>query len=82
MSIEKHGQRFEDLGFGRILKYWHLIVLLFAIGGWYESTRANALLVEKSSTEIEELKTRTTRVEDAVVYLTQIVKDDRRHRYQ
>lgn len=75
---ERHGQRFEDLGFGRMLKYLPLIGLIFTSGALYESVRSNAILSNKLQTKSDDHEYRITKVEDAVVYLTQIVKDDRR----
>lgn len=74
---ENHGQRFEDLGLGRILKYLPLLALVFTAGAWYQSAKANAILAEKLEIKIDDHEHRITQVEDAVKYLAQIVKHDR-----
>lgn len=75
-----HGQRFEDLGFGRVLKYWPVLICLFTAGAWYNSTQALSKISDGHQTKIEEHEKRITQVEDAVKYLAQVVKDDRRRR--
>lgn len=75
--MSERGTRFEDLGLARILKYLPLIVLIFTSGAWYESAQANKILAEKLQTKEDNHEYRLTKVEDAIVYLTQIVKDDR-----
>lgn len=75
-----HGNRFEDIGMGRILKYWPVLICIFTAGGWYQSSSALSRLTEKHQVKIEEHDERITKVEDAVNYLAQIVKDDRRRR--
>lgn len=77
--MDKHGQRYEDFGIGRIFKsYLPIIGLIFTSGALYESVRANAILSVKLQAKSEDHETRITKMEDAVLYLTQIVKDDRR----
>lgn len=73
-----HGERFEDIGFGRVLKYLPYLIMIFTSGSWYQSAKANAILADKLQVETDQHEHRLTKVEDAVVYLTQIVKDDRR----
>lgn len=76
-----HGHRFEDVGLARLIKdYGPLICLVFTLGGWYQESRANIKLSEKIQAKIENHETRMTQVEDAVKYLAQIVKEDRRNR--
>lgn len=74
---ERHGQRIEDLGIGKILKYLPLLGLIFTSGALYESAKANAILADRLQVKTENHEYRLTKVEDAIVYLTQIVKDDR-----
>lgn len=81
MSHEKESQhgRFEDKGFPRIVKeYWVAICLIFTLGGLYQEARTNASLSEKLSIKLDDHEKRMTQVEDAVKYLAQIVKYDRR----
>lgn len=78
--MSSHGQRFEDIGLGRIIQYWPLLVLIFTVGGWYRSSQANENLSKRQADKIEELDARTTRVEDAVVNLAKIVDWQDRHR--
>lgn len=75
-----HGTRTEDIGMGRIIKYWPLLLLIFTIGGWYRESQTNALLVDKHEIKIQELDTRETRVEDAVISLQKIADWTDRHR--
>lgn len=80
MKESGHGQRYEDLGFGRILRYLPLLGLIFTAGAWYQSSKTNDILANDFKNELADHEHRMTKVEDAVVYLTQIVKDDRSHR--
>lgn len=78
--MNEHGQRFEDRGIARIVKeYWAVICLIFALGGIYQQARTTAVLSDKLSAKSDDHERRITQVEDAVKYLAQIVKDDRRH---
>lgn len=79
-SKERHGQRFEDLGFGKILKYLPLLALVFTSGAWYQSAKANAILSEKLQIKIDDHEHRITQVEDAVVALQKIVDWQDRHK--
>lgn len=80
----KHGERFDDIGLMRIAKMvvaiLPLVLLIFSAGGWYQSSKANAILADKLQIKTEDHEKRLTQVEDAVKYLAQIVKDDRRSR--
>lgn len=80
----RHGERFDDIGFMRLVKMvisiLPLILLIFSAGGWYQSSKANAILADKLQLKTEDHEKRITQVEDAVKYLAQIVKDDRRSR--
>lgn len=74
-----HGQRFEDLGMGRVLRYWPVLVCIFTAGAWYQSSTALSKISDGHQVKLEEHEKRITQVEDAVKYLAQIVKDDRRN---
>jgi hypothetical protein len=76
-----HGMRVEDIGLGRVIKYWPLLLLIFTVGGWYRESQTNALLVEKHELKLQELDTRETRVEDAVISLQKIADWTDRHRH-
>jgi hypothetical protein len=76
-----HGTRFEDVGLGQILKYLPLLVLVFTLGGWYESAKANVILSEKLQVKIDNHEHRLTQVEDAVISLNKIVEWQDRHRH-
>lgn len=79
--MTEHGQRFEDRGIARIIKeYWAVICLVFALGGIYQQAKTNAILADKHDVKLEDHDKRITQVEDAVKYLAQVVKDDRRRR--
>jgi len=69
-----HGNRFEDVGIGKLLKFWPQLIALFMAGALYQSVRANAILTDKHENAIQSLDRRTTQVEDAVIYLKEIVK--------
>lgn len=73
-----HGQRFEDLGFGRILRYWPILICIFTAGAWYQSSIALSKITDGHQVKIEDHDHRITQVEEAVKYLAQIVKEDRR----
>lgn len=73
-----HGQRFEDLGFGRILKYWPVLICIFTAGAWYQSSQALSKITDGHTTKLDDHEKRITQVEDAVKFLAQIVKEDRR----
>lgn len=76
-----HGNRFEDIGIPRIIKeYGPLLCLIFTLGGWYQSSYALSKITDAHQTKIEDHEHRITQIEDAVKYLAQIVKDDRRRR--
>lgn len=75
-----HGNRSEDMGFGRVLKFWPLLVAIFTAGAWYQSEKNNGnviALVQKQTTDHEK---RITQVEDAVVYLKELVAIKRAER--
>lgn len=77
--MNDHGQRFEDHGIARIIKeYWAVICLVFALGGIYQQAKTSATLSEKLAVKSDDHEKRITQVEDAVKYLAQIVKDDRK----
>lgn len=78
--MQDRGTRFEDLGLGKVLKYLPILALIFTSGAWYQSARANEILAEKLQVKEDNHEYRLTKVEDAIVYLTQIVKDDRSDR--
>jgi hypothetical protein len=75
-----HGNRYEDTGFARILKYWQMIALIFTIGGWYQSTRSNAEITARIAQKQDIDSERITRVEDAVISLQKIADWTDRHR--
>jgi hypothetical protein len=75
--MEKHGQRYEDIGLGRVLRYLPLLALIFTAGAWYQSSKTNDILANDFKTELADHEHRMTKVEDAIVYLSQIVKYDR-----
>lgn len=77
---EDRKSRFDDFGFGKLLKFLPYIALIFTAGAWYQTSKANAIIVDKIQADITEHQTRITRVEDAVLYLKEIVKEDRSHR--
>lgn len=72
--------RFEDMGLGRALKWWPILVCIFTAGAWYQSSRANAVMEDKLQGQAVDHEHRITKVEDAVTYLAQIVRDDRARR--
>lgn len=75
------GKRFEDRGLARIIKeYWAVICLVFALGGIYQQARTNNALSDKLQTRTDDHEHRITQVEEAVKYLAQVVRDDRRRR--
>lgn len=76
--------RFEDMGLGKILSYWPAIISLFAFGGWYQTSKANAVLIAEVKTQQmrdEEVigihEHRITQVEDAVIYFKDLVQQGR-----
>lgn len=75
----ENGHRFEDRGIARLVKeYWSVICLIFAMGGIYQQARTNAILSDKLQARTDDHEHRLTQVEDAIVYLKQIVQHDRR----
>lgn len=75
-----NGHRFEDFGFGRVLKYWPILICIFTAGAWYQSSQALNKVTDGHEIKIGDHEHRITQVEEAVKYLAQIVKEDRRHR--
>ncbi len=75
---EDRKTRLEDFGFGRLLKFLPYIALVFTAGALCQAVKTNAALTDKLNGNVEVLDTRITRVEDAVIYLKEIVKEDRR----
>lgn len=82
-----NGNRFEDVGVGKILRFWPFLVALFTAGAWYQSALTEREITSHLQSELREntlqIQTdsqRITRMEDAVLYLKQIVESDRRHR--
>lgn len=73
MMSEQHGRRFEDLGIGRVLRYWPILVLIFTAGAWYQTSISQAALIRDIRRDTDDVKTRVTRVEDAVIYLKELV---------
>lgn len=78
--MSNHGDRFEDIGIGRLIHYWPIILLIFSLGGWYRSSQANEALAEQQNEQLKAHDTRITRVEDAIVSLQKIVEWQDRHR--
>lgn len=78
MSEERTRTRFDDFGFIKLVRFMPYIALVFTAGAWYQTSKANAVIVDKIQTDVDESKTRITRVEDAVLYLKEIVKEDRK----
>lgn len=68
-----HGNRLEDIGFGRVLKFWPLLVAIFTSGAWYQSATATKEMLAIVKKQTDEHELRITRVEDAVVYLKELV---------
>lgn len=77
MNDSERRHRFEDIGLGGILKYLPLLALIFTAGAWYQTAKANAILTDSIRRDVADNSTRITRVEDAVIYLKEIVKSDR-----
>lgn len=76
--MSEHSQRFEDKPIMKVLGYWPILVCIFTAGAWYQSSQALSKVTDGHEIKIEEHERRITQVEDAVKYLAQIVKDDRR----
>ena len=76
----EHGQRYEDLGWRRVIQFWPLIVSIFLAGAWYQSARTQSSISDTLQAVEKDHETRLIRVEDAVVYLKTIVQEDRRTR--
>lgn len=74
------GQRFEDMGAGRILKYWPILICIFTAGAWYQSSEAINKVTDNHQLKIEDHEHRITQIEEAVKYLALVVKEDRRKR--
>lgn len=75
-----HGNRSEDIGFGRVLKYWPLLVAVFTAGAWYQSASATNEVLSIVKKQTDEHEARIIRVEDAVVYLKDLVAIKRSER--
>jgi hypothetical protein len=78
--MSEHGQRQEDMGWGRILKFWPLLVAIFTAGAWYQSAKTNTEVTTILQLQTKEHEIRLTRVEDAVLYLKTIVERDENRR--
>lgn len=68
-----HGNRIEDIGLGRLIKFWPILMSIFTAGAWYQSattTKEVMMIIRKQTDEHEH---RITQVEDAVIYLKEIV---------
>lgn len=68
-----HGQRSEDIGFGRILKYWPLLVSIFTAGAWYQSASSTREILSIIKNQTDDHEGRIIRLEDAILYLKEIV---------
>jgi hypothetical protein len=75
-----HTRRIDDWGFGKLIKFIPYLLLVFSCGSWYESSQANAALVEKLIAQMADHDHRLTQVESAVIYLKELVHQEREKR--
>lgn len=71
--MNEHGKRLEDIGLGRLIKFWPLIVAVFTAGAWYQNAKATNEVMSVLRRQNDEHEIRITRVEDAVIYLKDLV---------
>lgn len=72
--------RTEDYGLGKIIKYWPLLVCVFTGGAWYQTSKANATIIETVQIKQEDQGQRIAKVEEAILYLTKLVRIEQTHR--
>lgn len=75
--MDDRKSRMDDVGIGKLLKMWPLIVAIFTAGAWWETAKANAYISQQLQTKLDADDMRLTRVEDAVLYLKDIVQSNR-----
>lgn len=78
--MSDHGHRTEDIGFGRILKFWPVLVAIFTAGAWYQNVLSTREVMGAMRKQTDEHEVRIVRVEDAVIYLKDLVQARRRDR--